>query len=128
MIYKLFEHIHLDRHNKTYHKLVAISEKPKDGSLNDIIRVMGRNKLSQFQDFYNDKGHCIYLIKYPTNYEENHNLTYKKQSYPFIETCDIETAFTLLFERKFVIERDMTEFLKKGKKDSELICFIYKKP
>lgn len=122
MIYKLFEHVHLDRHNKTYHKLIAINEKPKDGSLDDIVKVVGRNKLSVHHDYYNDEGHCVYVF----NYTNDFHLTHKKQSYPMIEINDIANALTLLAERGYEIENTMTNFLQKRKNDKYLICFIKK--
>ena len=122
MIYKLFEHIHLDKHNKTYHKLIAINEKPDDGTLDDIIKITARNKLSVHHDFYNDEGHCVYAFKYPSDFK----LTHKKESFPFIEINDISNLMTLLLKRGYAIESTMTDFLQKRKSDKYLICFITK--
>ena len=122
MFYKVFKHLYLDKHDGVYRKIIAISKNPEDNSLNDIIKVIPRNKLSVFNDFYNEESHCIYAFKYPHDY----NISRKRNSYPLIEFSDLDKLLGFLVERKYNIDYKISKVLK-GKNEKNMLFFIFLK-
>jgi len=113
-IYQIKEDIYLDKFNKCYKNIITINKNPNDAKLNNLLKIIPRQKLSEF-DYHcpcENKPHCLITFKNPQNTNE------------FLQINDIDQIFTILVEAGFKIEYEMTKLLKK--KNNKLICFVSK--
>ena len=80
-------------------------------SLNHIIKIIPRPKLSDFNRFSSccEISHCLIVFKHPTTDE-------------FIKENEIDVLFTELINAGYTIEYEMSKIIK----DKKIICFISK--
>ena len=113
--YQLTSEVYLDTFFKCYKKIITINKMPSDPSLNMLIKVVGREKLSIFQGYGNQcdcKKPCLLVVLNPNNTRE------------FLCLEDIAELFTFLIDNGYTIQTAITEMLLSKNKD--IICFISK--
>jgi len=113
--YQLTSEVYLDTFFKCYKKIITINKMPSDPSLNMLIKVVGREKLSIFQGYGNNCGcqnPCLFVILNPNNLSE------------FLCLDDIAELFTFLINSGYKIKTSITKLLLP--KNKNIICFISK--
>ena len=116
-MYQITGEVYLDRFNECYKKIIVIFPKPTDASLNSIIKLIKREKLSPFQERSNccPLDNCIYAFTYPNNKCE------------LMCVNDIAILFGYLTANGFIINTDVTKVMQDSTvKIPNLICFIQK--
>jgi hypothetical protein len=116
-LYELRTIVVLDKYDKCYKKLIAISPKPKENSLQSIIKLFRKEKLSPFEGFEDwcNENKCLYLIMDPNNKCE------------YLCMQNIPTLFSYLISNKFKINTQITNVMLENENYSnDLICFIEK--
>ena len=116
-MYQITGEVYLDRFNECYKKIIVISPKPTDPSLNSIIKLIKREKLSPFQERSNccPLSDCINAFTYPNNKCE------------LMCVNDISILFGYLISNGFIINTDVTKIMQDSNvKIPNLICFIQK--
>lgn len=113
--YQLTSEVYLDKQNKCYKKIITINTSPDDPILNNIVKTVRREKLSEFQGYGNPCNcykHCLYAILHPKNLRN------------FLCLDDIAELFTFLTTNGYTIDTSISKLLLKKNKD--IICFITK--
>ena len=113
-VYKIKQQVYLDKYNKCYKNIVIINKNPNDKTLSNYLKIISRQKLSEFDYFCpcDSSPHCLIAFKDPDNLNE------------LLKIDDMEKIFTILIDSGFTIEHNLTKLLKK--KDDKLICFVSK--
>ena len=116
-MYQITSEVYLDLHNKCYKNIIVIYPKPKDDSLNAIIKSVTRQKLSPFDEvsFCCPRNRCMYAFVHPHNKCE------------LLCVNDIALLFSYLSQNGFNINTDLTKIMLKSSVEiKNLICFISK--
>lgn len=110
-VYRVNKITHLDKFTKCYINIFSINNAPNDISLNNITKIMPREKLSHFQAFQNccETSHCLKVFVH-------------KNTQRFIKENEIDVLFSQLIDEGFTIDYKMSKLIK----DKNFICFIVK--
>lgn len=110
-IYKLEKLTHLDKFNKCYVNVIAISKNPNDANLNGMLKTISRQKLSIFDYNYpcNEKPHCLNIFIHP-------------ETKQYLKSDELDVLFSFLIDAGYTIEYKMTKLVK----NKNIICFISK--
>ena len=111
MIYKLYKTTYLDKHDKCYKNIITINKNPNDPSLNSVLKLVSRQKLSPFEGFdcCSSQPSCIFAFV-DSNTKE------------FLTEENVDQVFSILIDNQYTLEYEMTNLLK----DNKLICLISK--
>jgi|UniRef100_A0A6C0C5I9 hypothetical protein len=112
-VFQILEKIYLDKNTGNYEKIFILNNKPNDVNLTQYIKQIPRNKLSPFDNFYNNEQHCFYAFIDPRN------------NYSFLNQNDIDLLINILTDSGYKIEYNMMKLLKNNKKN-DIFCFISK--
>lgn len=116
-MYQITSEIYLDRRDKCYKKIVAISPKPTELALQSITKLIHREKLSPFQEIspccpYDP---CMYAVVDP------------KDKCQLMCINDITLLFGYLKLKGFKVNTDITKIMQDSTVQiPNLICFISK--
>jgi len=114
-MYQLSAKVHLDQHNECYKKIIIVEPKPTTGALSSIIKVIGRTKLSPFDQPSPccPQNNCLNVIVDPNN---------KRQ---LLCVKDIAVLFSYLLSNGYKIDTQVTKImLKSDVRIPNLICFV----
>tara|TARA_Y200000002_G_scaffold356523_1_gene338358 strand:- start:447 stop:839 length:393 start_codon:yes stop_codon:yes gene_type:complete len=111
MIFKLYKTTYLDKFNKCYKNIISINKNPNDPSLNNVLKLVSRQKLSPFEGFdcCTNQPSCLVAFIDPNTKE-------------FLTDENIDQVFSILLDNGYTLEYEMTKLIK----DVKLVCLISK--
>tara|TARA_B110000008_G_C16715663_1_gene462662 strand:+ start:193 stop:555 length:363 start_codon:yes stop_codon:yes gene_type:complete len=116
-IYKVKSEVYLDKRNECYKKIIVIEPDPNDPTINNIIKKVSRNRLSEFEEFSPccPRSNCFPAVMDPDNTNE------------FLSIDNIDKLFTILIANLYTIDYNLSKLLMKSQVEiPNLICFIRK--
>jgi hypothetical protein len=112
-VFQILEKMHLNQHTKIYEKIYILLNKPDDIKLLNNLKLIARNKLSPFEDYFNTEYHCYYAFINPKNKTE------------LLSTQNVDLLLNILIDSDYKIEYDMINLLN-DKDRKNIFCFISK--
>tara|TARA_A100001015_G_C14540593_1_gene537762 strand:+ start:200 stop:544 length:345 start_codon:yes stop_codon:yes gene_type:complete len=112
-VFQILEKIHLNKFTENYEKIYLLNSKPNDKQLSQYLKQVPRNKLSPFDNFYNDDPHCFYAFVNPRN------------NYTFLNENNIDLLINIIIDSGYKIEYNMMKLFNKNEK-KDVFCFISK--
>ena len=116
-LYKIKSEVYLDKRNECYKKIIVIEPDPNDPAINNIIKKISRNRLSEFEEFSPccPRPNCFPAVMDPDNTNE------------FLAINNIEKLFTILIANGYTVDYNLSKLLMKSQVEiPNLICFISK--
>ena len=112
-VFQILEKIHLNQFTKEYEKIFIMKNKPDDEELIKYVKLIAKNKLSPFDEYYNTENHCYYAFINPSN------------GYTFITKKDVDILLNIIINTGYKIEYNMVKLINK-KDRGNIFCFISK--
>ena len=115
--YQLKSEVWLNRHSECYENIITISPQPSDISLQQITKLLNRERLSPFQERSPccTQNNCMYVVMDPND----------KCEMLCIDQLDV--LFSYLLENNFTFNTDLTKMMFQSQVQiKNLIAFISK--
>jgi len=113
-VFQILEKTYLNKNTENYEKIYILNNKPEDDKLIKHLKQIPRNKLSPFDNFYNNEQHCFYAFIDPQN------------NYNFLNNKNIDILINIITNSGYKIEYNMMKLLKKHENNNNIFCFISK--
>ncbi len=116
-MYMLRKEVYLDKYNECYKHVIVISPPPKEKILQNITKLVNREKLSPFKERSPccPEAQCYYIVLNPQN------------KCDFLCIDQITLLFNYLFHNGFKIDTSVTKIMQLSNSTPDnLICFISK--